>query len=114
MANIQDVTYVIESLDTRMGAITVLYKTPATVFGLRYNIDIPIENGAAPTAGALHELIMHSAPVGQLTDTEIQDAWVAEREALVQSVDLSEIAALVQPPPTATQPQPTTQGAQTL
>lgn len=112
MANIQDVTYVIEFLDTRTGTISVLYKTPVVSMGLRYNVDLPIENNMAPTVAALHELIMHSAPVAQLTDAETQEAWIAERKAMLQGVDLSEIAALVRPP--QTEPQPISQGAQTL
>jgi len=112
MANIQDVTYVIESLDTRTGTISVLYKTPVVSMGLRYNVDLPIENNMAPTVAALHELIMHSAPIGQLTDAEAQEAWIAERKAMLQGIDFSEIAALVRPP--QTEPQPISQGAQDL
>jgi hypothetical protein len=71
------------------GSMVVRYFCDEVPDGLRYNIDIPLENGAFIPQDKINELIDAMKPVGQL-----------ERLAALAAVEVPpELAALIPPPP---------------
>ena len=112
MASIEDITFAIVAVDKEIGSLKVKYSTTAYTQGLVFQVDLPI--GELPVGQALTDYLMQFAPVGQLTDAEMTQAWVEARKAQFASVDFSPIEALVPAPAQNDTPQPTVTGAQTL
>lgn len=78
--------YQIIKATPEIGQIEVLYKEGNKPVGV-YAIDVPVVDGAFLTGDALHEEIMHRAPV-----------WVNQREQEVTTASgFDSIVALVQP-----------------
>jgi len=78
--------YKIIKATAERGQIEVLYSEGGKMYGV-YAIDVPIVDGAFLTGQALHDEIMHRAPL-----------WAIEREqALMSATGFSDIVALVQP-----------------
>ena len=111
MATLNDITYEIVTFDDTKGQIIVKYSSPQYTEGLCIPIDLPIENNSVPSGQELVNLIMHFAPVSQITGYENEINYWKDRKDKLTNVDLSHIRSLVQEKIVE---QPKTTGTQSL